>query len=843
MITFLTIALPLPVHKLFTYKYEHTDKDSKNFIGCRALLPFGKRIMTGIIVKSDVNIPEIKGIKSIIEILDDMPIFSDSMLELTKRMSDYYFCSWGETLKAALPQGMTPKSVMSISLLYTPTSSELEEMEKKAPKRAALLHTLISHQGPLTVVYLERILKTGSVADQLDALERSHIIVCEHSIQKSHKARTQKAISLEESLLHDHNKLREALDVLDTKHPKQSALLSHIYIQTSHSTHPLLLHKVLEETSLSQSIVQSLLKKKFITIKDIEAPLVFDEQQSYSLASRDESKLGLTVEQQHAHVHIVQALKDAEHKTFLLHGITGSGKTLVYIQAIKSAIAYGKNCLLLLPEIALTPQLTDRFKAVFGGEIAILHSKMSAAERYGHWRRIQNGKAKIVIGARSALFAPFPSRSLGLIIVDEEHEPSYKQESPAPRYNARDSAVMRAAIEKAVIVLGSATPSMESMFNAQQGKYHYLQIQSRADGAHMPTIHCIDIKQQRKQRAMMGNFSMELLTAIMQRLAQKQGVILFHNRRGFARFQECIDCGAIPMCKHCSISLTLHKSANMLKCHYCGYAQPALKICSICGGTDIKETGSGTQKIEEELQETLLQMGYTACIQRMDLDTTTQKGSHRKILEDFHRGIIDILIGTQMVAKGLDFARVTLVGIIDADQQLFMPDFRASERTFQLITQVAGRAGRSGEYPGEVLLQTAQPYHQTIIAALTNNYETFYSDELQIRKDTFFPPFSRLIRIEFSGIDEQRVHESSQHFNAVLPSLPEIYEKLGPITPLIARLRSHYRKIILLKSNKLADPSGERVRHAIRFAYHHYQEKYANPNIKLIIDIDTFDAV
>lgn len=839
MVTYLSIALPLPVQKVFTYRYEY-DQNPTNLIGSRALVPFGRRILTGIIV--DLGQP-VQGMKDIIEILDETPFFTESMLLLTKRMSEYYMCSWGEALKAGIPRGMTPQSVMHVDLLIRPTHEELLAMKKKAPKRAALLEILLDHSGPLTEVYLEKMLKTGSVSDQLDALENAGVISTRRNVERSAKPRLRTMLHVSDTLMNDENTLKSVLHELDNSSPKQAAILSHVYLhQTLHGT-GLQIQDVKEHMKLASSSPINTLCSKQLLIQTKEEYIPALNEAKDSLARRDESLLSMTSEQQHAHSIIHSAIHAKEHKTFLLHGITGSGKTLVYIQAIRSALALDKDCLLLVPEISLTPQLVDRFAATFGDSIAVLHSRMTNQERYEHWRKIRNGGARIVIGARSALFAPFRKGRLGLIIVDEEHESSYKQEAPAPRYNARDFAVVRGSIEQIVTILGSATPSMESMYNAQQGKYQYLQISSRADGASLPKIRCIDMREHRKKRTMHGAFSEDLLQAIINRIIKKEGIILFHNRRGFARFQECLDCGHIPMCKHCSVALTLHKHTGMVRCHYCGYAEKSMHTCLICGGTDIKEAGTGTQKVEEELQDLLMNRGIKANIARMDLDTTTKKGEHRRLLTDFSKNEINVLIGTQMVAKGLDFPHVSLVGIIDADHQLFMPDFRSSERTFQLLTQVAGRAGRTGALQGEVLLQTSHPEHQSIITSLSGKYELLYNDELHTRKDAMYPPFTRIVSIECTGSDEYAVHQAMQTIASLIPTEHVPFSVLGPSIPFIAKLKSQYRRILIVKGNKQEDPSGEILRRHLKKAMNVYAENHAKQSVKITLDIDAYHSV
>jgi primosomal protein N' (replication factor Y) len=831
------IALALPIHKQFTYIVPQ-ELWQEHLVGRRALVPFGKRTLTGIITATTSE--SVSGAKYIHEILDDSPIFSNRLLDFTKWVSDYYFASWGETLKAALPQGMSPQSVVTAKLLHPVTEEELATIAKRAPKRAALLELLSQHKGAVSVGYLQKQLNTDSISEQLDALEHAGIICCTLGVEADIQPKMQKAIYINPEIPASQEYFKATLDELDRKAPKQALLLSHLYIHSLHNDTPMLLSEALQETKASSQTVQSLKQKGVLLETEIEVSRI-EKPATESLVQREESHLPLTIEQNHALKKINEQLTAEKYKTFLLHGVTGSGKTLVYIHAIRQALSMGKTALLLVPEISLTPQLLDRFHAVFGEEIAVLHSKMNSGERFDNWRKIQRNQAKIIIGARSAIFAPITN--LGLIIVDEEHEPSYKQESPSPRYNARDCAIMRGGIENAVVVLGSATPSMESMFNANLGKYHLLEISSRADGAKMPTIRVVNLQQERKNKLMEGGFSQDLLTAIEERINRKEGVILFHNRRGFSNHLECLDCSNIPHCKNCSVALTYHKGTNLLRCHYCGYNTVAPQCCEVCGSIDIREIGSGTQRIEEELQEILEKRGITPKIQRMDADTTLQKGSHRRILQDFSSGAIDILVGTQMVAKGLDFSRVTLVGVINADLQLFMPDFRAAERTFQLLTQVSGRAGRSSEYAGEVIIQTAHPDHQAIIATLAGRYEFLYADELQLRKDAHYPPFTRFVMIEFSGLYEQQVHEHSHYFAGFLPAHNLAVLRVGPTIPTIARLRSYYRRILILKSMKHLDTTGDKLRTALSTAYSSYQQKHATSAIKITIDIDSFSGV
>lgn len=834
---FAQIALPIPTPRQFTYIIPDAMLQP-NLVGVRALVPFGKRTLTGIIVEADT--PAMPKAREVLELLDDTPAFSPMMLKFAHWIGEYYFTSWGEALRAALPVGMSPESVMRVHSNIHIGEQELAEMDRRAPRRAELLREILQHKGDISVAYLEKVLNTTSIAPQLEALERGGYIERVRSVEADIKPKTQKALSIAPDLADDTETLRQVLDDLDTTAPKQALLLSHIFIHHSHHTEPLLLADALRDTQVSSSAVKALVGKGLVEEYETEVfrTEVVGED---SLLQHDESNVEYTLEQQHVIDKINEAIDHKTFKPFLVHGVTGSGKTLIYIETIRRVLAQGRTALLLVPEIALTPQLIDRFRAFFGKSFAVIHSRMSAGERYDAWRAARNGDVRMVLGARSALFAPLDN--VGIIIVDEEHESSYKQDAPTPRYNARDCAIIRGTLENAVVVLGSATPSLESMYNARSGKYHLLEITKRADEAKLPSISVIDVLEQRKKRRMKGVFSQTLLDAIADRLGKKEGIILFHNRRGFASRLECNECGTIPMCPHCSVALTFHKHLDNLRCHYCGHSTKAHHICQECGSLEVREVGTGTQRIEDELHAVLADMNLTAAIQRMDLDTTSRKGTHRAMLGKFSRGETDILLGTQMVTKGLDFTRVTLVGVVNADIQLYLPDFRAAERTFQLLTQVAGRAGRSSQFTGEVIIQTTHPRHQAVLATITSSYDLFYNDELQLRKDALYPPFTRFCLLEFTGKNEDTVHKQAHYFAHFLPSQHKAFIKLGPATPSIARLRSEYRRIIVLKNLKHIDPSGALMREALHNAFAAYHQKHPSTAVRIKVDIDSFGTV
>lgn len=831
------IALPLSVNRLFTY-YLPEGAAVDECIGRRALVPFGKRMLTGVVVSASES-EGLKNIKTIDEILDEEPAFSESMLEFTKWVADYYMSTWGDVLKAALPQGMTPRSLLRVNVIRNLAPDELDKMKKRAPKRAAVYEKLLEHTGFVSADWLARDLQIPNISSFIRALETAGYIECERVVEKDLKPKTQKALTLSEKALEDEEFLKRSLDELDRRAPKQSLLLAHIYLQGKMESRTPLLADAIRETGSPASAAKALAEKGLIKILDVEIDRAAYDQGG-GLSSRDESQLDLTVEQKSALGEISKAIEEEKFSPFLLHGVTGSGKTLVYIHAIKKARELGKTALILVPEISLTPQLIDRFEMVFPGEIAVVHSRMSEGARYDAWRAVRRGKAGIILGVRSAIFAPL--ENIGLIVVDEEHEFTYKQDSGGPRYHARDCAIVRGRMEQAAVVLGSATPSLESMFNARSGKYKLLEIKGRADGAALPAIRAVDTLEERKAGMFHKGFSNILIEAIIERIEKKEGVILLQNRRGFSSMLECPDCGDIPMCENCAVSLTYHKKHHQLRCHYCGYTISSFSACRACGYPELKEVGAGTQRIEDELAVALKNKGVESSIARMDLDTTTRKGSHRRILQDFSSGKTDILLGTQMVAKGLDFERVTLVGVINADLQMFLPDFRASERAFQLLTQVSGRAGRTSKKPGEVIIQTSHPEKGAIRAVLAGSYNAFYEEEMELRRSVFYPPYCRFVQVEFSGKNEKEVEKHANLFNGLIPKNEKAFSVSETITPRISRIRSMFRRVIVIKDDKKADPSGGRLRHYLSHAMNVYRENHAKAAVKFTIDIDSYSG-
>ncbi|MBU3742785.1 MAG: primosomal protein N', partial [Candidatus Kapabacteria bacterium] len=768
----MAVSVALPVPRLAPLTYVVGSDHGTVRVGCRVMVPLGKRVVTGTVIAVDVE--PMPGARAIIEVLDDEPTFSPQVLALAKWMAEYYLCTIGEVLHAALPTGLTPEGVMRVSLLQQPSAEAMAAMQRRAPKRAALLEVLLSHQSDVTVAWLEAQLETSGVADQLDALQRAGIIRVTTELEREAGPKTRSAVTIAKELATDDAALRAALDELDRRAPKQSAVLGQLYIAAARGEAPILRAHLQEELHVSPSVIDSLVSKGYATIVDVEVSRL-GTHHGPSLASRDELQLPLTDEQRAA----IEAVTLDDHHITLLEGVTGSGKTLVYLHLLRRALDAGKTALMLVPEISLTPQLSDRFRQTFGNDVVLLHSRMSVGERVDTWRAVRSGAARIVIGPRSALFAPLSN--VGIIIVDEEHEPSYKQEDPAPRYHGRDTAIMRGMFERCPVVLGSATPSLETVWNVRRNRYRHVRLRSRADHAVLPTMHVVDLREERKLQRTVGLFTIPLLDAISDRIALKQGAMLFLNRRGFASQLQCADCADVPMCQHCDVALTWHKHSNVLRCHYCGYLEPARTICTTCGGTTLTDVGTGTQRVEEDLQQWLTDKGITAVVERMDADTTTRRGSHRTLLDRFAKGDIDVLVGTQMIAKGLDIGRVTLVGILNADMSLHQSDFRAAERTIQLITQVAGRAGRTGGSPGDVFIQTSSPTHPAIAAACSGNVNAWIDDELRQRGEAHYPPFERFIVIEISSLDEQRTEHHARILERLIPAVDAAFTRL-PVT-------------------------------------------------------------
>lgn len=834
---FVEVAIPVPLFKTFTYSVPREWRDVL-LLGRRVMIPFGRRTLTGVVV-SEREVTDVEKTREILDVLDEQPLFSESMLRFADWLSGYYLSPIGETIRSMLPQGMSPESGARVRLASPQALDEIPALRRSAPRQAAILSALGDHKNGMALSSLRKSVGADSLYSQLSALEERGLIIRTDKAEKGVQVKTVRGVRLSPDLAEDDEVIGRVFDDLDRSAPKQAQILSILYTQSMrHGEDFVFASEVLEAADASESALKGLFEKGHVQIEDIEIHrdelLLERTNVDPALRTTDGPRNDLTLNdaQTAAVRRLTDAIDGGKFHTFLLHGVTGSGKTEVYIEAIRHAIRLGGKGLLLVPEIALTYQLVERFMAVFGDRIVVLHSRMTPGERYDGWRRAATGGCDLVIGARSALFAPL--RDIRIVVVDEEHEGSYKQYDAQPRYNARDAAVVRAQMAGAVCVLGSATPSIESYYNAQRGKYTLLELPERVDNAREPKVVIVDTVTARRQNLMRGALSATLIGEIKKRLERREGVILLQNRRGFATRLECMACGHSPMCPHCAVTLTYHKRREELHCHYCGYVRGADATCEVCGNHDLRQPGVGTQKVEEELAAAIPE----ARVSRMDLDTTTRKGSHQEILSSFARGDVDVLVGTQMVAKGLDFSRVSLVGVISADTQLLLPDFRATERTYQLLTQVSGRAGRRSEVEGEVVIQTAHPDHLALRASFGKNYHELYNEEIAVRRELNYPPFSRFIIIEFRGENQREAENHAREFRTLLPSHAPEFEIMGPGPALIYKLRNLYRYQIVVKNIRETDPSGKRFQEVFAEASDRYRAAHGRTAVQMIVDVD-----
>jgi primosomal protein N' (replication factor Y) len=850
---FVDIVIPLAVDKSFTYTVPQ-ELQAAVKRGVRVMVPFGNRTIIGLV--TDIKYKtEIKNLKSIKDVIDPAPLVPDDLFQLTRWMAEYYFVSHGEVFKSALLHGMLKSGKKTASLLIGDVDRWLA-VNKPPPKQATILRALQS-LGTIGIPLLEKRLKIGTIHAQLYALSRQGVLKIEEEKFKPFlKPKYENVIRINPQAQNTWQTwLKELYSRSANRYAKQVSLIQSL-LQVGADAESISVTELLKRAGANISTVKSLERNRIIVLSKQEITRVpeYDFYKS-ALGAID---FQLNSDQEKALREINEQTEKETFGVFLLHGVTGSGKTHVYIEAIKEAQKRGKSAIVLVPEISLTPQIVRRFKYFLGKNVIVMHSRMSGGERYDAWRMAWEGKCSVVIGPRSAVFAPL--KNIGLIIVDEEHETSYKQYDQSPRYHARDVAIMRALFCKATVVLGSATPSVESYSNAVNGKYKLLELPVRVDNSKMPKIQIVDMTQERakkldahrsarkeafkkdkalarlsKRKFEFGSISDILKNQIADRLVKKEGIILLQNRRGFAPFIECPDCGYVEMCDNCNISLTYHATHDHLRCHYCGLIKQIPIFCPQCQSVDIQYRGFGTQRVEDELKK----LFPDARLLRMDLDTTSARGAHDRILKQFSEGEADILLGTQMVAKGLDFSRVTLVGVISADTQMLLPDFRSGERTFQLLTQVAGRAGRSA-LEGDVVIQTYQSNHPSLVHVLIHDFNGFYEEEIAFRKELNYPPFSRLILVEFKGVNEREVLECAKKFAVIIKKHGSQVIVLGPSAAAFARLKGLYRWHILIKSVKTKDPAGKRIHYILEQSVAIYRNTPAGKNkaTRMIIDVD-----
>ncbi len=816
---FAEIVFPLPFRKAFTYS---VPKDLQSYakFGVRAVAPFGKRTLTGFILNlSETTSLDKSEIKPITDILDDKPVFTKDTLKFYEWLSDYYLCSLGEALKLVVPQGTDVETKRKI-IVDKNFVSELLSKEKKKDSLKFKILTELSKREELSFATLQKAVRKKNIYSQVRSLHNQGAVTIIDEVEGVKvKPKKVKFVKLAKEIAEIYASFPE----LDRKSPKQVKILLKL-IEAKVISLPVaeLLHK----TEASLSSLNGLEQKGFVQIFEKEVDRRYKEHYE-----EDHQELVLTDQQQKITDEVLDKINGNNFQTYLLYGITGSGKTQVYIELAKRALEKNKTVLILVPEISLTPQITSRFFNNFGDTVTVIHSRMSAGERFDSWRRVLNGKSKIVVGARSALFAPL--KNIGLICVDEEHDASYKQADQIPKYNARDAAVVLASINNSPVILGSATPSIESMYNAETGKYKLLSLPKRIDDAKLPKITFVNIAHEKNKSKTETVFSKLLVDKIDDRLKKNEGVIILQNRRGFSTQIFCNDCGEVEMCENCSVPMVYHINQNKIQCHYCGLVKPAPHACTHCGSINIKYFGTGTERVEDELQFYF----PNARIERIDSDSITKKSYLSNLLLSFSKGDIDILVGTQMVSKGLDFPRVTLVGVISAETTLWLPDFRADERTFQLLTQVSGRAGRS-KVAGEVIIQTYNEKHFVLQKVLENDYKGFYEKEKIDREKMGYPPFTRIALIETKDTSMDKAKGAAYDFYKEIIKYKNFIKISDPTTAQIFKLKNYYRYHILIKSYKEKDPGGAILRKAILEAWTEFNKKSRYRDVKLFYDVD-----
>jgi primosomal protein N' (replication factor Y) len=782
------------------------------FIGGRVLVPFGKKkIYTGVVVQLHQREPELHKPKPIIDAYDERFAVDEKQLRFWSWISEYYMCGMGEVMNAALPSYLKLQSETAVS--WNEKFTELSELSDDE----FVIYQALEAQETLNIDDIRKILDRKNVVSVLHGMFQKGAVFMSEELKAGYKP---KMIPYVEALGSDEDFWKSAFDAV-SRADKQSELLL-AFMDMSRNGQKVKKKDLLERVGTSDSVLKALEKKDIVKIVKYRSDRIqFEDSDSYEYE--------LTAEQQRAYDEIQSGFE--EWDVCLLHGVTSSGKTEVYIHLIESVLASGKQALYLLPEIALTAQIIQRLKQKFGSDIVMYHSRMTHAERLEAWEKVRGsalGSAKLIVGARSAVFLPFSD--LGLIIVDEEHDHSYKQKDPAPRYNGRDSAIWYGATFGAKILLGSATPSMESYRNALEKKYNYVTLFKRYGDLPLPEMQIIDLK---KYKVSEGNtLSDPLRLAIRETIEKGKQIILFQNRRGFAPRLECESCGWTRYCDQCDVSTTYHKGIGKLKCHYCSRIYEMPTHCPACGSGHLKTVGFGTEKVEDEIKSYFPE----ARTQRMDLDTTRGKHAHQNIINSFESGELDILIGTQMVTKGLDFENVEIVGILNADQLLHFPDFRSDERAFQTIQQVAGRGGRKGNR-GSVYIQTKTPKHETLQYLVSGNWADFYASEMYKRNDLEYPPFMRLLTLTFRHRDADLVQYTAKYAtNQLRPYFGRFI--MGPEIPLIGRIKNQYLRRTLIKLP--VGVTSTRSRQKIRGVLLELEKDVQMRKVRVIIDVDPY---
>ena len=816
---FADVILPVPIRKEFTYRVPF-ELNETLFSGARVVVPFGRaKLITGIVSSIHENIPQDYQAKLIEHQLDDHPIITPKQYTFWKWISAYYMAPIGDVMNAALPANFKLASETKIVL-----HPDFNIDHKLLTEREIEVVTALELREVLDLKEISEIIGIKTVQPIIKKLIDKKAVLSLEELNDKFTPKTASFIRLSDAYSQEEN-ISNYIELLESKKGKDKqlkALLTLIHL-TIKNQDKLVLKKDLIDEEISSSSINTLEKNGIIVQERIEiARLDADSSMTQEFKQLSQSQ-SVALDEIH--------MAFEEDKVAMLHGVTGSGKTEIYVQLIQEHLDLGQQVLFLLPEIALTTQLIQRLSAYFGEQIGVYHSKFNQNERIEIWNHVLNddmNKYRIILGARSSIFLPY--RNLGLIIVDEEHESSYKQYDPSPRYNARDCAIVLSTLHNAKIVLGSATPSIESYYNAKSNKYKLVELNDRFGKVLLPEIFCADVKKERKKKSMKSHFTSFLIDHMREVLNIGEQIILFQNRRGYTPYWMCEICNWTPKCVNCDVSLTYHKHSNNLKCHYCSYASKPVGSCSACGSNRLNMLGFGTEKIEDELAI----MFPEKKVKRMDLDTTRSKNAYANILNDFDTGKIDILIGTQMVTKGLDFKNVNLVGILDADMLLNRANFRAFERSFQLMTQVAGRSGRR-QKRGKVIIQTGDPEHWVIEKVIDHDFKGFYKSEIIERENYFYPPYFKIIEITLKHRDENKLIKAAYDLSIQLRN--SFKERvLGPEFPVVKRINNLFLKKIILKIEK--DASDKKVKERIHQIVDEFYSVPINKSIRVVIDVD-----
>lgn len=811
---FVDVILPLYLPKAYTYRVPLA-LNEKIAVGKRVVVQFGnRRIYAALIVDIHQKPPAAYTAKYIHDVLDEKPLISTQQLNFWKWVEEYYLCTLGEVMDAALPGGLKLESETKLYL----NPEAVFEYGDLDDKEYLVVEALEIHKE-ISIDQINELLRIKSGIPLIKSLFEKGIVLIREQLNETYKIKKQTCIRLAHTY-HSEKKLQELFDQLE-KSPKQLDIVM-AFLSGFKSVKDVPKKALLKAGKFSESSLNTLINKKVFETYEIEIDRI-------STTDRDIETYELTPKQEQAFVRTKELFQ--KHEVVLMHGVTSSGKTLVYSRLMQEVIDEGRQVLYLLPEVALTSQIIQRLSKLFGNAVCVWHYKFNEFERVEIWNKIREGRFKIVIGTRSAVFLPF--KDLGLVIVDEEHDQSFKQMDPAPRYHGRDAAVVLASMYKAKTLLGTATPSVESYYNVQLKKYGLVEMPDRYAGLQLPEIALADVSRSSKDKTLSYHFTPELLDKIKEAWMKKEQVILFQNRKGYAPMLECASCAWTPHCVNCDIALAYYKTQHILKCHYCGYKTKPVNVCSACGNTHMKMMGFGTEKIEDDLINLLPDIR----VARLDYNTTRTKEGHQKIIQDFKDHQIDVLVGTQMVSKGLDFENVTLVGIMDADQIINIPDFRANERAFQMLTQVSGRAGRFHKR-GEVIIQTRRPGLDIFKLVIENNYQDLYLYELAERKKFEYPPFSKLIRFTVKHKEEVEAARAAIALSVALRGI-EAIKVLGPEAHYIHRIQNLFIQNILVKVPH-HEVSLKQVKGYIRQIVSDFQALKENRAVRVYLDVDCF---